>query len=175
MAGKDGGPSIVSIALLGGAAYLAYQFFFASTGSAQASGTPSPGGPSAIPPAGGKVTAPPISPTAQAQAQAGFNSLDQTYQRLVQAIQQNSTDPALSQVQGSWQAIPDFFNYYLGRISANQLPASAMGQLFGPEPQPPTTLAAFWSAASGWLAQNKGLTGYRGMGLAGIIAAGRRR
>jgi hypothetical protein len=164
MAGKSGGggSSLVSVGLLGGAAYLAYRFFFASTASAAASPT-APAAPGL--PAPAQPSAP---------AQPAFNSLDQTYQRLAQTIQQNSTDPALSQVQGQWTAVPDVFNYYLARVSSNSLPASAMGQLFGQEPQPATSLAAFWSAASGWLAQNKGLTGIGGRGLAGIIARGRR-
>lgn len=167
MAGKDSGPSIVSIALLGGAAYLAYQFFFASSTSAAASA-----GPPTTPPAGGSTPALPAPPAAS-PAQPGFNSLDTIYQRLAAKLS-SVNDPAVTQ--SGTAAIPDVFNFYLGQVSSFQLPASAMGQLFGPEPQASTTLANFWSAASGWLAQNKGLSGFGGRGLAGIFAtAGRRR
>lgn len=168
MAGKDGGPSLWGWLLLGGAGYLAYEWFFASSTSAAVSA-----GPSTTPPAGGS---PPASAPPAASPASGYNSLDQTYQRLVQTLQQNSSDPALAQVQGSLQATPDVFNYYLARVSAYSLDGPGMQQAFGPAPHQPISLGAFWSAASAWLAQTKGLSGIGGRGLAGIFAgAGRRR
>lgn len=168
MAAKDSGGSMFGWLLIAAGAYVAYELFFASSTSAAASSVPPP-----APTAGGSTPAT-SAPPAASPAQPAFNSLDQIYQRLAQTVQQNSTDPALSQVQGQWQAVPDVFNYYLGKISSYQLSGTAMGQLFGPEPQAALSLAAFWSAASGWLAQNKGLSGIGGRGFAGIIARGRR-
>jgi hypothetical protein len=176
MPGKDGGPSILTVALLGGAAYLAYEFFFASSAAAQAS-APAPALPSVLPQSPGAATAPgpaPAVPVAAPPPQSAFNSLDQTYQRFVQTLSKNAGDPALTQSQGSTTATPQVFNYYLAQASSYSLPDSAIQQLFGGYPDPPVSLAAFWSAASGWLAQNKGLSGIGGRGLAGIFA-GRRR
>lgn len=178
MAGKQsGGTSIWTWLLLGGAGYLAYEWFFAPSSAAAPSATtpPATGGQSTLMLPSMLNTGGASNATTAAAPNSSFNSLDAIYQRLAQKMQ-SVNDPAVTQ--SGTAATPDIFNYYLGQVSSYQLSASAMGQLFGPEPagSQPVTLAGFWSAASGWLAQNKGLSGFGGRGLAGIFAAsGRRR
>lgn len=174
MAKQDsGGSAIIPVLLIGGAAYLAYQWFFApATTAAQASATPTPTTPTmpqAVP-----TTPTPSVPTPTAPAQSAYNSLDQIYQRFSAIVQQNvGTDPALTNQNGQITATTDVFNYYLGQVGNYNLTAAGLTQEFGT--QNPLTLAQFWSGASAWLAQNQGLSGIGGRGFAGYIVSRRRR
>jgi hypothetical protein len=151
---------VLPILLIGGAGYFVYKWM----------ATPSSATPTTPGTAGTAGTATPAAAPAS-PPQSSYNSLDATYQRLAAMVAANGpTDPALSQVQGQWTAkSADVFNYYLGKVSQYNLDANGMAAAFGPSA--PLTLGQFWSGASNWLAQNKGLTGIGGKGLAGIIAS----
>lgn len=174
MAAKQAGgsSSVFPILLFGGAAYLGYKLFLSpASGMAQASGTPQPPANSpGVSPAAGPAASPATSP---APAQSAYNSLDATFQRLNSQVQANSTDPAITQQQGVFIATPSVFNYYLAQVSNFSLDSQGMATVFPNKGEVPTSLGAFWSAVSQYLAQSKGLSGYRG--LAGVIAGRMRR
>ncbi len=158
---------LVTIALVGVGAYLAYEWFFATP--AAASGTSG-----AVPPAqtptmpnltGSSVgtTPQPANPTptpAPPAAQSPYNSLAAIGIRLAAQVQSNSSDPAITQKQGQTFATPSVFNYYLGQVSNYALDGTGMAAAF-PGGDVQMSLPAFWSAASQYLAQAKGLSGYR--------------
>ena len=172
-----GGSSILPIVLIGGAAYLGYKIFLSpATTAAQASGTPqgSPT-PAGAGTAGVQPGAAAAALSTAAPAQSPYNSLDATFGRLTAQVQSNAAgDPAITQLQGTYQATPSVFNYYLGQVSSYALDAPGMASAF-PAGDKPMSLGAFWSAASQYLAQSKGLSGIGGgRGLAGYILSRRR-
>lgn len=161
--------TLPKLLIFGGGAFALYELFLKQ----QPAATPAPAAPSQT------VTAAspglqPEAPKSVAPAPSSFNSLDQTYARLVQQVQANSTDPALQQKQGQWFATPSVFNYYLGQVSSYALDATQMGQAF-PGGDKPMSLASFWSGAVKVLAQ-RGLSGGlgSGLGIVGLILQGRR-
>lgn len=166
MAGS-GGSNIMPIVLLGGAAYLGYKLFLSpATTAAQPSGTPS-----TTPPASSQT---PATSAPAAPAVSSYNSLDQTFTRLSAQVAANKNDPAITSQQGTYIAKPSVFNYYLGQVSGYALDANGMAAAF-PGGDNPLSLGAFWSAASNYLAQSKGLSGIAGRGMAGyILSRGRR-
>ena len=176
MAAKNGGSSVLPVVLLGGAAYLGYKLFLSpATSAAQSSGTPTPPTtpPGVNPQAAGPVAStPPVTATGPAPAQSPYNSLAQTWQRLNAQVQANANDPAITSQQGVFIATPSVFNYYLAQVSSYNLDAPGMATAF-PGGDVPMSLGAFWSAASQYLAQSKGLSGFRGM--AGLILSRGRR
>lgn len=168
-----GGSSFMPIVLLGGAGYLAYKLFMSpATTAAQASGTPTPpaASPGVNPPAAGSAS----SPASPAPAQSAYNSLDATFQRFSAQVQSNASDPAITSQQGTYIATPSVFNYYLAQVSSFNLDSTGMAAAF-PGGDVPMSLGAFWSAASGYLAKSKGLSGWRGQGMAGLILSRGRR
>jgi hypothetical protein len=147
---------VLKIALLGGAAWAAWQLFLKpSTTASQSSATPAP-----------------ASPT------VAFNTPDAIYSRLVAALTQGN--PQFKASPSAFTATPYQFKYFLDQVT--QTPASLdFSKMFpgqvdangNPTATPNLTFGQFWSAMAPWLAQNvPGMTGFRG--LAGIIAGGRR-
>ena len=172
---SDKGSSIVPVVLLGGAAWLAYELFLSpATSAAQSSATPQPAGGTPSSAVGAAAAPAPATAPAPAPAQSSYNSLDATFQRLSAQVQANSNDPAITSQQGVLIAKPSVFNYYLGQVSSYALDANGMAAAF-PGGDNPMALGSFWSAASGYLAQSKGLSGIRGRGMAGLILSRGRR
>lgn len=149
---------IVPVLLIGGGAYLAYQLFFATPAAAAPA---SPSGTAGAAPTMPNLTgspAPAAAPQPVQAPQSAYNSLDATFQRLSAQVQANASDPAITQQQGQAFAKPSVLNYYLGQISSYALDANGMAAAF-PGGDVPMSLPSFWSAASQYLAQNKGLSG----------------
>lgn len=164
-------PSIIPIVLFGGAAYLGYKLFFApATSAAQASATSAT--PATNPPATAQPTTTP--PASAGAPQSSYNSLDATFARLNAQVAANANDPAVTSQQGTYIATPSVFNYYLAQVSSYALDSTGMAAAF-PGGDKPMSLGAFWSAASQYLAQAKGLSGIAGgRGMAGYILSRRR-
>jgi hypothetical protein len=160
---QDSGGAILPVILIGGAAYLAYQWFFApATSAAQASATPAPSG---------TTPQPPATPT------VAFNTPDQIYQRLAQNLQQNA--PAFKSNPNA-QLTPEQFLYFLNQVT--QLPTQPnFSQMFpqnvnpdgtSNQQNPTVTLGQFWSVMAPWISKN--VPGVQGAGLAGYILSRRR-
>jgi hypothetical protein len=149
---------ILKIALLGGAAWAAWEFFL----------KPSTPAISATPNTSASGVSPVVVP---------FNTPDQIYQRLVTNLNGN---PQFKANPSGFTATPYQFKFYLDQVT--QVPSGLdFSQLFpgqvnsdgSASATPNLTLGQFWSAMAPWLAKNiPGMTGFRG--LAGIIARGRR-
>jgi hypothetical protein len=144
---------LMPMLLLGGAAFAVYELFLKpATVAASSSATPTP------------ASAPASTP---ASSTPSGLSLDSIYQKLV------ASNPDFSK--SGFTATQDQFNYYLGQVAPFTLDAASLTAAFGSSPQQ-ITLAQFWAAASTWLGSNKGLSGIRGRGFAGVLCgAGVRR
>jgi len=145
--------TIIKVALVGGAAYLVYEMFFAAPSAVTTSttGATTAGGGSA------PVTPPP--PT------AAYNNLANLFSRI-------SAAASTAGLKASDTQSPDQWNIYYNQAGGPQ-PAPDPISVFGN--RDPMTLAQYWAGMSQWLATNKGLTGLAGFAALGRLAYARRR
>jgi hypothetical protein len=139
--------TVLKVGLFGGAAFLAYKYFFA---------VPAATAPPANPPPGGGTT-PPANPPP-----ASFNDLAHLFDRLKGLVDAAKVDTAT----------PDEFNVYYTQAGGPG-PAPDPIQVFGN--RAPMTLFTYWAGMSDWLATNKGLTGFGVYAGLGRLAYGVRR
>jgi hypothetical protein len=138
--------SLVKVGLFGGAAYLAYKFYFAppSVPAGAVAPVPAAAGASSVPSAGGSP-APPSNV---------YNSLAAVLGRIASA----ATSAGLtSQTPDEWNVL------YLAQ--GGPAPAPDPMDVFGGRPE--MTLAQYWAGMSAYLARTRGLAGmgiYAGLG-----------
>lgn len=157
---------LVTFALLGGGAWLAYKMFFsASDVAALPAATPgaapaSPTAPAAASPDIPVVAAPlPVTPTP-----ATVNALDTIYADLKAAT---AGDPYFSGSGDSRASDMDHWNFYLGRV-ANVTPPDPVPFFPGVERGTALTAAVYWAALAPWVKSTKGLAG---LGMFGGLGA----
>jgi len=130
--------SLLKWGLIGGAAWIAYEYFFA----APAAAVTAP--PATTPPA---TTPPATTPPAPSST---YNTLTALFNRVTaDAAAQNLTTQS-----------PDAWNALFVQEGGNQIINGSLPDpvsLFGSHD--PITLAQWWAGTSGWLATTKGLTG----------------
>jgi hypothetical protein len=122
-------------------------FLFNKPATAAATTTTTPGGgqsPPANQAAGSNAT------SGAASTTPAFNTLAAIYQRLVQAAQAAGVT--------STGVGPDSWNYYLAAVS-DITPPDPLTVFPGVDRTKPMTSATYWSAMSGFLTKNMGMTG----------------
>jgi hypothetical protein len=184
---KDSGSglgTVLTVAIVGGGAYLLYSWYQASASAAQASSTTAAGG--ATPPQAPVQTAPVVlvtppqaapstTPPPTTTPRPAGGSLDATYTQLINIATQNApasgTGPNQLQMLGGLpQATFSGWNYYLNQITGiSNLPTYQ--QLTGnPDPNTAMTGAAYWAIMATWLQQNQGFSGLGIFGGLGALA-----
>jgi hypothetical protein len=161
---KDGGGSILTLLLLGGAAYVAYQYFFASTSAAQASGTPASGTPA--------TPATPVAPTNPSTGQLAslFSQLQQAGQTTAQTAASSNIGIVNGSVQATWSA----WNNLLTKVAPSLTGLPAYSDVANqPDLNLEMSASQYWSLMGPWLTKNKGLSGAMA-GLGALYSVGGR-
>ena len=146
--------SLVKVGLFGGAAFLAYRYWFAPSTPAAPSSTQQPATAPAAPPVTGATT---------------FNSLDSIYARMVDVANKAGVPAAGTS--------PDGWNVYLGQAGGPN-PAPDPDLVFGApavaaaRSGSPMNAAQYWSKMAPYLAATAGLSG---LGVFGNLAVRMRR
>lgn len=150
---------LVGLGIVGGLGYLLYKYVLSPAAApgvvpAVSSG---PAAASSVAPAAGPA---PASPTPA----PGFDSLDLVYQRLQAFLQASNVRRA----QGQFVCTPWEFSSFLVRVSNLDVGPAIGGPDLWPgidTANPPhITLPQFWGVVAPWLAKNKGLSGFGGLG-----------
>jgi hypothetical protein len=145
--------TLVKWGLIGGAVYLAYEYFFAAPVTAAPVTTTA-----LLPPPA--VTPPPATPPAAPPPTSSYDTAAALFTRITALAQADNVTQA-SQSPDAWNVY--FVNAGGPQIINGSLPDPTV--IFGSHN--PVTLAQWWAATSAWLATNKGLTGlavYAGLG-----------
>jgi hypothetical protein len=155
MAKSSGGSSILTLALLGGAAYVAYQWWNASSAAAASSATPPAGTPPASPP--------PASPATSTAA--GASTLDAQYQAML----------ASAKAAGFTSGNPDNWGFYYAQGNPGKTAPAPEDAGFNRTSNWPGALTAaqYWAAASPLIAKAQGLSGLGMLGGLGEYIAAR--
>jgi hypothetical protein len=146
---KTSGPSIVTWLLIGGAAYVAYEFFFASSSAAATSPTPATPAPASPTPA---------APSAATSAPSSPSTLDSYFAAMVQA----------ASAAGFTSGSADQWGYYFQQANGFAAPTPE-SEGFNRQSNWPSNLTAaqYWAAASPVIAKQKGISG---LGVYGSLA-----
>jgi hypothetical protein len=148
---KESGPSILTLALIGGGAYLAYQYFFATPAA-----TPTTPSASPVPPG----------PSSDALYQ-------QIYAAATQDAKSGATANGLAIVGGQTQMFFSAWNYYTSRIGGFIDLPDYSALTSQPDPGYAITGPQYWGLMGPWLKKNKGMSGIMADLAASLYGGGR--
>ena len=166
---KSSGPNLLTLLLVAGGAYVAYEVFFASAGATASSATPAPATPTGAAPASTIPSSAPAAtsstPAAAAVASAASSStLDTQFNNMVSDATAN----------GFSAGTPDQWGFYYAEGNPGKTAPTPESAGWNRQTNWPTglTAAQYWTAASPLIAQAQGL---HGLGFYGTLGALTRR